>query len=561
MGMGAPKGMAAPQAGLAAIAQPSQAPKGRTSGSMAQIMARAKDMSDGQLAEVLQGKSLDVPQYVAMTEAMGRKSLRTAMEGQQAQQQAKQPSVKDKLLMGDQPQMPPQGMPPQGMPPQGMPPQGMPQQPVMAAEGGLMYADGGAIDMNEGQGGGGIAELPAPNMMPMTMAGGGIVAFSGKDNDQQVEDEQTRRDREGTANILEAFKDYGKALGRDTLTLPGRALGGAYNTVNRGVRSLGVDSPYIPESFFSGDSSSLAPNLEAVAKRRQAKSSLPASAAAINRDADTQEGYTHGKDLNPPAPAAPPAAKLPPVVNPGAPTAGKEKTGLGATDEFKSYTDMIKKNSADYLSKLEGAGAKQREGLAKLRSQGGGEALMQLAQGLLSKGNFAQGIAAGLPGVTQTAAASRKEQRAVEQSANEYDLNLAKAQEAAAKGDMEAALKFKQLADEASYRKDAIGIQRAQLNKPDSNIALLNALGDPKLMERYKEMQAGKKGEIYSIDKAVDDFNTAMKDKFSDEAKRLKALGITNPYQYQQYVLSQGGVGGGNPFQTAANAEAQKRGI
>jgi hypothetical protein len=152
MGMAAPKGTAAPQAGLAAIAQPAQAPKGMSSGNMAQVMAMARKMSDAQLAEVLQGKSLDVPQYVAMTEAMGRKSLRTAMNGAQAMAQAQQPSVKQKLLMGDQPQM--QGIQ-QGMPQ-------MSQQPVMAAEGGLMYADGGSVDMNmSANAGGGIAELLA----------------------------------------------------------------------------------------------------------------------------------------------------------------------------------------------------------------------------------------------------------------------------------------------------------------------------------------------------------------------------------------------------------------
>jgi hypothetical protein len=266
----------------------------------------------------------------------------------------------------------------------------------------------------------------------------------------------------------------------------------------------------------------------------------------------------------PPAPTAksPLTPKSPPVVTPGAPTADKEKAGLGATDEFKSYMDTVKKNNADYLGKLEGLSAKQREGLAAIKSQGGGEALLALSKGLLSKGTLAQGVAEGLPGVMAASAGTRKEQRAVENAANEYDLNLAKAQEAAAKGDMESALMFKRLADEAVYRKEYLGIQRAQLNKPGESMQLLNALGDPKLMERYQQMNASKKGALYSIDKAVDDFNNAMKDKFSDEAKRLKALGITNPYQYQQYVLSQGsGGGGGNPFQSIASAEAQKRGI
>ena len=80
MGMAAPKGAqapAAPQAGLAALAQPAQAPKGKSPENMGAMMALARKMSDAQLAEVLQGKSLDVPQYVAMTEAMGRKQLRS----------------------------------------------------------------------------------------------------------------------------------------------------------------------------------------------------------------------------------------------------------------------------------------------------------------------------------------------------------------------------------------------------------------------------------------------------------------------------------------------------
>ena len=492
MGMAAPKGTQAPAAGLAAIAQPAQAPKGMTSGSMAQVMAMARKMSDGQLAEVLQGKSLSVPQYVAMTEAMGRKSLRTAMDGQQSMAQAKQPSVKDKLLMGDQPQMP------QGMPQ-------MPQQPVMAAEGGMMYADGG------------IAELPAPNMESMDMASGGIVAF------QNNEDQPVREGMPLTPEQIDELRTRG-SLRRKAEDIPENPL-----------KNFGVSQrsrPYVDaQKNAMRDAIAAAPKVT--------------TAQAMQQD---MENAAPGTVLTtPPAPAAKPplTPKLPPVVTPGGPAADKEKAGLGATDEFSSYMDMVKKNNAEYLSKLEGAGAKRREGLAKLRSQGGGEALMAISKGLLSKGTLAQGVAEGLPGVMAASAGSRKEQRAVEQGADEMEFNLAKARQAAAKGDMESALMFKRLADEASYRKDSIGIQRAQLNKPDSNIALLNALGDPKLMERYKEMQASKKGELYSLDKATDDFNKIAGDKFSDQAKQLKKLGITTPYQYQQYVLNQRGGGGG----------------
>jgi len=521
MGMAAPKGTQAPAAGLAAIAQPAQAPKGMSSGNMAQVMAMARKMSDGQLAEVLQGKSLSVPQYVAMTEAMGRKNLRTAMQGQQAMAQAQQPSVKDKLLMGDQPQM--QGIQ-QGMPQ-------MPQQPVMAASGGLMYADGGAIDMNEGQAAGGLAELPAPNMEGLTLAGGGIVAF------QNNEDQPVREGMPLTPEQIDELRTRGS------------------------LRRKAEDIPENPLKGF-GVSQRSRPYMDA---QKNAMRDAVAAAPKITTEQRMQQDMENAAPgtilTTPPAPTAKPplTPKAPPVVTPGAPTADKEKAGLGASDEYKSYMDMIKQNNADYLSKLEGAGAKRREGLAKLRSQGGGEALMAISRGLLSKGTLAQGVSEGIPGVMAASAGSRKEQLAIEQGADEMDFNLAKARQAAAKGDMEAALMFKRLADEAGYRKDYLGIQRAQLNKPDSGIAMLNALRDPANMALYKEMKAATKGELYSIDKATDDFNKIAGDKFSDQAKQLKKLGITTPYQYQQYVLSQSGGGGGFDLSAAARAELERR--
>lgn len=100
------------------------------SANMAEIMARVRKMSDSQLADILAGKDVSVPQFAAMTEAMGRKQLRQAVDGAQAQQQAQQPSVKEQLL----------------------------------------------AEQAQSQG---IAGLPAPNMEAMGegMAAGGIVAF------------------------------------------------------------------------------------------------------------------------------------------------------------------------------------------------------------------------------------------------------------------------------------------------------------------------------------------------------------------------------------------------
>jgi hypothetical protein len=98
---------------------------------MAAIMSKARAYSDSRLADVLAGKDVSIPQYVAMTEAMGRKQLRQAVDGAQAQQQSQQPSIKDQLLAEQ-------------------------SAPQMAA---------------------GIDQLPAANMESMDLAGGGIIAF------------------------------------------------------------------------------------------------------------------------------------------------------------------------------------------------------------------------------------------------------------------------------------------------------------------------------------------------------------------------------------------------
>ena len=66
-------------AGLGALpqsnTQPGNMPTGMPPQNMSATMALAKKMSDMQLADVLAGKNMDVPQFVAMTEAMGAQAI------------------------------------------------------------------------------------------------------------------------------------------------------------------------------------------------------------------------------------------------------------------------------------------------------------------------------------------------------------------------------------------------------------------------------------------------------------------------------------------------------
>jgi len=478
-GRGSPNPM---PAGLSALLKPDSTPRGMPSGSIQQIMNTARKMSDSQLADVLAGKSIDVPQYVAMTEAMGRKKLRTAMQGAQAQAQLQQPSVKDKLL-AEEAVSPMMGQPMQG------------QMPVMAAEGGL-------------------ASLPAPNMDTVDMADGGIIAFNGEKNEQLVpgfaEDflnlpKGTSKKREETEQERLMREYYERNANKDLRT-PFQQLKDYVGKIQTAT------SPQV--ASYSG----LPPPDVKVAPR------TPEQLSELQRES-TRGIRAPLANLPAAAPAAAPAVAAAPAAAPAA-SASQADSGMGS---LKSYMDAIKANQQDYYSKLEGLGAKQREGLAQLRRQGGGEALMNLAQGILSKPGLAAGIAAGLPGVTQTAAASRKEQRAVESLANEYDMNLAKARAADAKGNTDAALKFMDLANTAKYRADALNIERmnagtaaARLNQLPESVRTAEYLKANPEMARYFP-NIGKQERI-SMDKALEQWTKAQSD--ISARKQLEAQGI-----------------------------------
>jgi hypothetical protein len=163
-------------AGIGALSKPQSTSVGVPRQNMEEMMSLARKLSDAQLADILSGRSMDVPQFVAMTEAMGRKQLRTAMQGAQAQQQAQQPSIREQMVAETAPS------------------------PQMSA-------------MPEEQG---IGALPAPNLAQMDgMAGGGIVAF---DNGGLTAGEQDR------LNLLKPFAAAGDIIGS-----PIRGLGNMFS--------------------------------------------------------------------------------------------------------------------------------------------------------------------------------------------------------------------------------------------------------------------------------------------------------------------------------------------
>ena len=109
----------------------------------------------------------------------------------------------------------------------------------------------------------------------------------------------------------------------------------------------------------------------------------------------------------------------------------------------------------------------------------------------------------------------------------EMDLNIAKAREAAKRGDMDSALAYKKLADDAAYRKQNLALQQAQLNQAPDAIRTLQALRDPKMMELYKEMNAAKKPtDVVSRKDAMEDFNKypSLKRQYGDFETYYKTI-------------------------------------
>jgi hypothetical protein len=465
-----------PQAGLAALAQPAQAPKGMSSGSMQQILEKARMMSDSQLADILSGKSMSIPQYVAMTEAMGRKSLRTAMQGAQAQQQAKQPSVKERLLAeNEQEQMA----------------QAIAQAPQM----------------------GGISDIPAPNMESVDMASGGIVAF--QDNEDQPV-------RVGMPSFAEGSETDKKIL-EFLKNAPG-AFVDKFRELNQPRGTT-----------FAGTQAELDAMVQRGAMPRRAAAQTPASSKTKQYTAQELDDIARGQGVFPEgSPALPTGLTLPAAPPRTATPDTPKKAGLDAITQPQQPTRS--QAEEDYLSKLASVGEKRRSGLAELKKQGGGEAYMQMAAALFGSPNLAQAAAKGLPMVASTAAATRKDARALESSADDYDLNIAKARAAFEAGDRDRAFKYKQAADEAQYRAADIQYKMASINRePDMLRTLRGIAGNPQLEALYGK--TGKANQM-SLTDAAKQWNDLPKEN-RKYYRELQNMGINNEQDYYRFVNGQ----------------------
>jgi hypothetical protein len=468
-------------AGLGALTQMGPTPRGKSPSNMGQVMAMARKMSDMQLADVLQGKSLAVPQFAAMTEAMGRKSLRNAMQGAEAQMQAKQPSVKDKLLAEEAAQQLPEAS--------------------------------------------GIGQIPAPNMESMGMAGGGIIAFDDGgevprfngaldpsliksalelDPNQEIDPKNTflmRRIKEVEDAKERAKKDkpfFSRATEPTMYPNP--------NPRSTQNKPLTGNSP-IPGEYIPPPDPSL---LQALPPRNL----VDAGAAATRSNVPPPAGDAS------PRPSAGGGGGSP-RVNPNLP----DELKFDTTEFDKKYRDLLgpdptftKRDNPFYNMKYEGDDPR------KVREEGIGFGLMKAGQALLKNPTFAGGLGDAIGAFGDQGWLTAKELKAAKKDERDYNFNMAKASEAFEQGQEDKALQFATLAqnkqksvlemglnafkaqtdlftakNQAKYQQGSLEVQKMQANKPDSGIAMLDRiLKDNKnmsVLDAVKAMYGARTGE------------------------------------------------------------------
>lgn len=216
----------------------------------------------------------------------------------------------------------------------------------------------------------GIARAPGAQMVAQSnmLAKGGIVAFAegdlvpkgeGKkplDDAAQQEIAQARGDREAMLMTLRKLM----AAGYDVASLiPRGVMGAAESVITRPLRALGVPIPYLPESVYGGDRTSMTPAMD---KLRREEAQAAAAGVSPVRTAVGAEEFQRGPEAGPavralptaapPAPPAPPAPSAPAAGTPAAPPTAPA-AGLAALTGPGTPSDTFAAGLRDVLTKAQ----------------------------------------------------------------------------------------------------------------------------------------------------------------------------------------------------------------
>jgi hypothetical protein len=270
-------------------------------------------------------------------------------------------------------------------------------------------------------------------------ANGGIVAFADR-GAVDVEAIQREKDR---AALGQAYEDFKKgvektgAAAMDVGTLPFRAIAGAGESViTRPLRALGVDIPYLPESYYGGDASSMTPYMD---KLRKEEGVAPTKSKIANRPQPKGAGARStpafiAKDAPEERPA-PKQKKLSPTID-KAITKMAEEQGVPKEDFMDMYDKVRGKLQAESKEDLKGLQdliEKQSGKSKEIKEQAFNKAITEFGfnmaaqaskKGRESKGQGFAGLLGSAAAAGPTLAASVAESQKLAAAADDNDMKL-----------------------------------------------------------------------------------------------------------------------------------------
>jgi len=483
-----------------------------------QIQEHLKDMPMRAIMEYANGKSTQVPPYLALGELNRRKQM---------SQQATQPpqgTVKDKIeqeVTGGQPN--PMQAAAQGMP------QAMPQTMPQAAPQGQPAAPEQAQPMPQ-MAGGGLTALPVGDMFKFA-SGGGVVAFAEGD---VVVDEFSAANPESYAGQLELNKVRNEESQRKQ----------SQKELLERIKFLETAAPEVAERL-----------------KRERASELPKAESAAVKVADkvadkTAQGVA---SLDKPAPVAPP----PPPAGGGIPAAiGMPKSPTFEKPDANAYDTKLAAfkqanpgmAGSEFQKLLDKIAQQDEADRARFMTQEKGRTRADFWQALIDAGESTRGqkgLGALLGGFGRSAGASqaKADERADAQAKmrRDQELGMAKmraelesARRAEARGDFEAAFKHRQDAD-----KIARDLQQTEFsNKMEAAKLAEQARGNtiqaaaanrtPALIQLAQEIQRQNQNTGMTFNEALERASVAQQGAQYQNAEARKNAAIDKAYQEER---------------------------
>jgi hypothetical protein len=283
----------------------------------------------------------------------------------------------------------------------------------------------------------------------MSAANGGIVAFA-DEGAVDLEKIQREKDRAALGQAYEDFKKGARKTGAaamDIGTLPFRAIAGAGESViTRPLRALGVDVPYLPESYYGGDASSMTPYMDKLRREEGYSTGLmdpfysteKKSTAGAGRG--TYQGYKAEADIKKSKPT--PKEKPEPKQKKVSPTIDKaitkmaEEQGVPKEDFMDMYDKVRGKLQAESKEDLKGLQDlidKQSGKSKEIKEKALGKALAEFGfnmaaqaskTGKESKGQGISGLLGSAAAASPVLAASVAESEKLAAAADENDMKL-----------------------------------------------------------------------------------------------------------------------------------------